>query len=60
VVDGNDSCTLYDDATLQEYASEFTTSGMIGHTESGSTYYQNGKISHSDAMKLLSDYCYKQ
>jgi hypothetical protein len=62
VVDGNDTCFLFDETSHQIYALESKSSGYTPDgsiTEAQRTYYNNDKISKINAIKLLNNSCYK-
>lgn len=54
---GNDTCTLYDSATNQIYATSYRTQ-LSGRT-TGSMYYTNDKVQAEKSLDLLSSTCFK-
>lgn len=59
VADGQDTCSLYDNTTLQIYANRYISNGQLSTTESGTTYYPNSVINQEKAIKLINNLCFK-
>ena len=56
-INGNDTCTLYDNTTKQIYATRYRTQ-LSGRT-TGSMYYQNDTVKPEKSLELLTSACFK-
>jgi hypothetical protein len=60
VVDGSDDCYLYDEESMQIYASSYRSSGFNseGYSSYGKIYYENNKVTKNDAYGALNTDCF--